>query len=156
VTRLGIVAFILAGVATAAGVVTAAHSAPPCYHANEIEADQAVRFQAKLMVLSDSCRSNSYNQFIHRNAEALSLYQQQLIGFFRRHDAHHPEDAFDQFLTRIANQIALAAGEEPLASLCPKAADLFTQAVSFDKDDFRRYVAAQAAVERKSYPTCTE
>lgn len=86
----------------------------------------------------------------------MSLYQQELIGFFRRHDAHRPEDAFDKFLTRIANQIALAAGEEPLASLCPKAADLFTQAIGFDKDDFRRFVTAQAAVERKSYPTCTE
>jgi hypothetical protein len=150
VTRLGLVAVIVVG------VVGAAQAAPQCYRPNEIEADQAVRYQAKLMVLSDSCRSNSYNQFVHHNAKALSLYQEQLIGFFRRHDAHHPEDAFDKFLTRVANQIALAAGEEPLTSLCPKAADLFTQAVAFDKDDFSHYVAAQAAVERKSYPTCTE
>ena len=149
-TRLGIVAVIVAG------VVTAAHAAPQCYRTDEIEADQAVRYQAKLMVLSDSCHSNSYSQFVHRNAEALSLYQRQLIGFFRRRDPHRPEDAFDKFLTRVANQIALAAGEEPLASLCPKSTDFLTQAVTFDKDEFRRFVAAQAVVERKSYPTCTE
>lgn len=149
-TRFGIVAIIVAG------VVTVAHAAPQCYRPNEIEADQAVRYQAKLMVLSDSCRTDSYNRFVNRNAEALSLYQQELIGFFRRHDVRHPEDAFDKFLTRVANQIALAAGEEPLASLCPKAADFFTQAVSFGKDEFRRYVSAQAVVERKSYRTCTE
>lgn len=138
------------------GVVSAANAAPQCYRATEIEADQAVRYQAKLMVLSDSCRSNSYNQFVNRNAEVLSSYQRQLIGFFRRADTRRPEDAFDRFLTRLANQVALTAGQEPLDSLCPRSAEFLTQAVSFGKDDFRRYVAAQAAVERKSYQTCVE
>ena len=138
------------------GVVAGAQAAPQCYRVNEIEADQAVRYQAKLMVLSDSCRSNSYSQFVTRNAEALSFYQRQLIGFFRRHEAARPEDAFDKFLTRIANQIALAAGQEPLASLCPRSADFLTQAVSFGKDEFRSYVAAQAVIERHSYRTCVD
>ena len=138
------------------GVVGAAHAAPQCYLPNEIEADQAARYQAKLMVLSDSCRSNSYNQFVNRNAEAIRSYQHQMIGFFRRGDARRPEDQFDKFLTRLANQIALTAGQEPLDSLCPRSADFLTQAVSFGKDEFRHYVAAQAAVERKSYRVCTK
>jgi hypothetical protein len=150
VTRLGIVAIIMMS------VVAAAQAAPQCYRSNEIEADQAVRYQAKLMVLSDSCRSNSYSQFVTRNAEALSFYQRQMIGFFRRQEARSPEDAFDRFLTRIANQIALAAGQEPLASLCPRSADFLTQAVGFGKDEFRSYVAAQAVIERHSYRTCTD
>lgn len=139
-----------------ASVVTAANAAPPCYSANEIEADQAVRYQAKLMVLSDSCRSSSYSDFVHRNAQILSAYQRQLIGFYRRSEPRRPEDAFDRFLTRIANQIALTTGQEPLVSLCAKAADFLTQANSFSKEEFRRYVAAQATEERKSYPICRE
>jgi hypothetical protein len=150
VTRLGIVAVIMVS------VVAAAQAAPQCYRINEIEADQAVRYQAKLMVLSDSCRSTSYSQFVTRNADLLSSYQRQMIGFFRRHDTHRPEDAFDRFLTRIANQIALAAGQEPLASLCPRSADFLTQAVGFGKDEFRSYVSAQAAIERHSYRTCAD
>ncbi len=138
------------------GVVATAQAAPQCYRSDEIEADQAIRYQAKLMVLSDSCHSNSYSQFVTRNAEVLSSYQQRLIGFFRRHEAHSPEDAFDRFLTRVANQIALSAGEEPLASLCPRSADFLTQAISFGKDEFRSYVAAQAAIERHSYRSCTD
>ena len=135
-------------------VVTSANAAPQCYSATEIEADQAVRYQAKLMVLSDSCRSNSYSEFVHRNAQVLSAYQRQLIGFYRRSDPRRPEDAFDRFLTRIANQIALTTGQEPLVSLCAKAAEFLTQADSFGTEEFRRYVVAQATEERKSYPSC--
>jgi len=138
------------------GVVAAAQAAPQCYRANEIEADQALRYQAKLMVLSDSCRSTSYTEFVTHNAEVLSRYQQQMIGFFRRHDTPRPEDALEKFLTRIANQLALSFGEEKLASLCPRSADFLTQAVNFGKDDFRSYVAEQAAIERHSYRTCTD
>jgi len=150
VKRLAIVAVVLGSVAAAA------QAAPQCYRASEIEADQAVRYQAKLMVLSDSCRSNSYTQFMTRNAATLSFYQSEMIGFFRRHEARSPEDAFDHFLTRLANQIALDAGEEPLASLCPRSADFLSQAVSFDKDEFRHYVAAQAEIARRSYRACVD
>ena len=149
-TRLGIIAAFMIC------VVTTAEAAPACYHPAEVEADQAARYQAKLMVLSDSCRSTSYHQFVNRNAETIISYQRQLIGFFRRGDARRPEDQFDKFLTRLANQIALTAGQEPLDSLCPRSADFLTQAVNFGKDEFRRYVAAQAATERKSYRLCTQ
>lgn len=137
------------------GVVATAEAAP-CYHAGEIEAEQAVRYQAKLMVLSDSCRSDSYREFITHNAAVVSFYQKQMIGFFRRQEARSPEDAFDRFLTRIANQFALAVGQEPLASLCPRSADFLTQANSFGNDDFRHYVAEQAAIERRTYRVCTD
>lgn len=35
------------------GAIATANAAPQCYRANEIEAEQAMRYQAKLMVLSD-------------------------------------------------------------------------------------------------------
>jgi hypothetical protein len=138
------------------GVVATANAAPQCYRANEIEAEQAMQYQAKLMVLSDTCRSDSYGQFVHRNSDVISSYQRQLIEHFRRVDARHPIDEFDRFQTRIANQFALGAGQEPVASLCAKSAAFFTQAHSFSKDEFRRFVAEQAAVQRPSYPRCAD
>lgn len=138
------------------GAIATANAAPQCYRANEIEAEQAMRYQAKLMVLSDSCRSNSYSQFLRRNAEAISSYQHQLIGYFRRIDGRRPEDAFDRFLTRLANQFALGAGQEPLDSLCIKAADFLSQALNFGKEEFRHFMAEQAALERKSYRSCAD
>ncbi len=148
--RSGIAAFIMLG------AIATANAAPQCYKASEIEADQAVRYQAKLMVLSDSCRSNSYSEFVHRNAAVISAYQHQLIDYFRRINGRRPEDAFDRFLTRIANQVALTTGQEPLDKLCGNAADFLARAVKFGKEEFRHFVASQAAEERKSYPNCAD
>lgn len=149
-TRSGIAVLILLG------AVATANAAPHCYKASEIEADQAVRYQAKLMVLSDSCRSKSYSEFVHRNAEVIMAYQHRLIDYFRRINGHRPEDAFDRFLTRIANQISLATGQVPLDTLCGKSADFLAQAVNFGKEEFRHFVARQAAEERKSYRSCAD
>jgi hypothetical protein len=149
-TKSGIAAVIMLG------AIASANAAPQCYKATEIEADQAVRYQAKLMVLSDSCRSNSYSEFVHRNAEVIRTYQHQLIDYFRRINGHRPEDAFDRFLTRIANQIALTTGQVPLDTLCGKAANFLAQAVTFGKEEFRHFVAHQAAEESKSYQNCAD
>lgn len=138
------------------GVVATANAAPQCYRASEIEAEQAMHYQVKLMVLSDTCRSDSYGQFVHRNGELITFYQHQLIEHFRRTDARHPVDEFDRFQTRLANQYALGAGQEPVASLCAKSAAFLTQAHSFGKDDFRRFVAQQAAEKRPSYSRCAD
>ena len=135
-------------------VASVASAAPQCYRASEIEADQAMRYQAKLMVLSDSCSSDSYSVFVHRNADVISSYQHQLIEYFRRSNQHRPEDEFDRFITRLANQYALGAGQQKLDSLCTNAAPFLTQAPNFGKEDFRRFVAQQAADERRTYPTC--
>lgn len=137
-------------------VASVASAGTQCYRANEIEADQAMRYQAKLMVLSDSCSSDSYSQFVRHNAEVISSYQHQLIEHFRRVNQRRPEDEFDRFLTRLANQYALGAGEEKLDSLCMHAADFLTQAPNFGKDEFRHFVARQAAEERQSYPSCED
>jgi hypothetical protein len=136
------------------GSVAVANAATQCYQAEEIEADQAVRFQAKLMVLSDSCNSTSYNQFTAHNGDLLSSYQKELIGYYRRTSAAHAEAAFDQFITRLANQDALSVGEQPLSSVCGDSASFLAQGGSFGKEDFRKYVAEQAVEQRKTYPSC--
>ena len=138
------------------GVVSAASAAPQCYRASEIEADQAMRYQAKLMVLSDSCKTDSYSRFVRRNAETISYYQHQLIEHFRRADQRHAEDEFDRFLTRLANQYALGAGEQKLDALCTDAATFLTQAPNLGKEEFRHFVAQQAAEERRSYSVCAD
>ena len=138
------------------GSASIASAAPQCYRTGEIEADQAMRYQAKLMVLSDTCSSDSYSRFVRRNAEVISSYQHQLIDYYRRIDQRHAEDQFDRFITRLANEYALGAGEQRLDSLCANAAGFLTQAPNFGKDDFRHFVAQQAADERQSYSICTD
>jgi hypothetical protein len=147
--RSGLVAFIMLGAA-------AAQAAPECFSANEMEAEQAMRYQAKLMVLSDTCRSDAYGLFLRKNGELIASYQHEMIGHYRRVSASRAETAFDTYLTRLANEFALGAGQQPLPSLCANSADFLTKAPTYGRDEFRHYVAAQAAEERQGYRVCGE
>jgi hypothetical protein len=149
VMKAGVIAVMLAGSVSVA-------QAASCYRADEIEADQAVRFQTQLMVLSDSCGSPSYSQFTHRNASTLAAYQQKMIGYFRRISARSADSAFDRFITSLANQMALSAGKEPVASLCTRSADFLVKAEGFGRDDFVHYVSQQAAAQHGNYPSCKD
>lgn len=147
--RSGLVAFIMLG-------ATVAQAAPECFSVSEIEAEQAMRYQAKLMVLSDTCRSDAYGQFLRNNAALIAGYQHEMIDHYRRTNARHAETAFDTYLTRLANEFALSAGQQSLPTLCAGSADFLTQAPTLGKDAFRHYVAAQAAEERHGYRQCGE
>ena len=110
--KLGVLATLLAGSVSVAQAAT-------CYRGDEIEADQAVRFQAEVMVLSDSCHSESYGEFRQRNGTTLAAYQQKVIGHFRRDgaSARGADNQFDSFITALANKMALAYGREPVGSI---------------------------------------
>ncbi|HEX3971637.1 MAG TPA: hypothetical protein VHX19_09940 [Stellaceae bacterium] len=145
--KAGVIAVIFAGTVSVA-------QAASCYRAEEIEADQAVRFQTELMVVSDSCGSQSYTEFTHRNASTLAAYQQKMIGYFRRASGRGADTAFDRFITSLANQMALSAGKETVSVLCTRSADLLTKGQTFDKNDFVHYVTEQAAAAKGTYPAC--
>lgn len=139
------------------GSVSAAQAAT-CFRSDEIEADQAVRYQAQVMVLSDSCHSESYGDFRQHVGKTLAAYQQTMIGHFRRDggSARHADNAFDSFITGLANKMALYYGNEPVNSLCSRLADFLAKAGHFSKDDFVRYVSEQAAANRHTYTICKE
>lgn len=143
-----VTAMLLSSVATAA-------AAPPsqCYRPAEIEAEQAVRFQTELMVLSDTCRHSSYVHFRQRNAALLAGYQRQLVDRFRRNGGN-AEGAYDRYVTRLANEMALRLGSERPAALCRRSADFLAKADHLSKSGFRRYVAEQAAKHEGDYRHC--
>lgn len=148
--KVGFIALLLMGVAATA------NAAPQCYRASEIEAEQAMRYQAKLMVLSDACRSDSYSEFIHRNSAVIIDYQHKLIAHFRRTAGRHAEDVFDRFLTRLANQYALGAGQRSVATLCSESAGFLRKAQHFSAREFRHFMARQVAEEHRSYRSCAD
>ena len=73
----------------------AAAATPQCLRANDAEAEQAIRFQTELMVVSDTCGAQTYTAFARRNRAALLDYQHQVIERFRRTGASHAEARFD-------------------------------------------------------------
>jgi hypothetical protein len=151
VMKLGVLATLLAGSVSVAQAAT-------CYRGDEIEADQAVRFQAQVMVLSDSCHSDSYGEFRQHNGTTLAAYQQKMIGHFRRDgaSARGADNLFDSFITALANKMALAYGREPVGSLCSRSASFLAQAGHFSRDDFVHYVSEQAAANRNTYAICRD
>lgn len=135
--------------------VALAQAAPLCFRPAEIEAEQGIRFQTELMVLSDACGDKTYTRFSQRNREVLTNYQQLMIQHFRR-GGGHPEATFDRYMTRLANETALHDGSELLSSLCARSAGLLASAAAWSKDDFRRYAAAQATERAHEYRHCAE
>lgn len=138
--RFATAAVVLLGSAAWAVAATA-----PCLRPNEVEADQAIRFQTELMVISDTCGAQTYTRFARRNRDVLVQYQQQLIEGFRRGGSAHAEERFDSYLTQLANETSLRMGAQPVAQMCQNEQPLLTSADTMSSDDFRRYAAQRAA-----------
>lgn len=151
VMKAGVLATLLAG------SVSVAHAAS-CYRGDEIEADQAMRFQAQVMVLSDSCHSASYGDFKQHNGTTLAAYQQTMIGHFRRGgvSARGADNEFDRFITALANKMALNYGNEPVNTLCSRTAHFLADAGHFSRTEFVHYVSEQAVANRQTYTMCKD
>lgn len=133
----------------------AAAATPQCYRPAEIEAEQAVRFQTELMVLSDTCRTDSYRSFMTHNSKLVARYQEAMVERFRRLDGNRAEAAFDRYVTKIANDTSLRNGQERYAALCSRSADFLTHAGALDNAGFSRYVGEQVAQHDHEYRRCT-
>ncbi len=136
---------------------TAEAAAPICFKSNEIEAEQAILFQTKLMVVSDVCSNASYRSFTVRNREAIIGYQHQMIEHFRRIGGGKPETAFDRYMTKLANEASLTTGSQPVSVVCSgTTAEVLTTADKLDKDSFRHLMSTTAAKEKAHYRACKE
>jgi len=133
-----------------------AAAATPCFRPADIEAEQAIRYQTELMVLSDTCGGDTYRDFTVRNRDAIVVYQHEMIDYFRRTTTRKPEAALDTFLTRIANELALRSGRELVKTVCDRSATFLAQAQTLDKDGFRHYAADLAATNAAGYRRCTK
>jgi hypothetical protein len=136
--------------------IATAMAAPACFRPAEIEADEAVRFQAEIMVLSDTCGDRSYTHFASRNRRALAGYQSALIERFRRLGSAHAETAFDSYLTRLSNEASLRDGRETVATLCRQSADLRGKVDRFSEAEFKRYIADRAKERQRDYRRCVD
>jgi hypothetical protein len=106
-------------------VASAAAAAEDCLRPAEAEADQAIRFQTELMVVSETCREQTYPRFLRRNRKALVDYQQRMIERYRRTGAPRPRASLDSYMTQLANQISLQVSAEPVEALCRDQADFW-------------------------------
>lgn len=141
--------FVTAAVLLLGSAVWATAATPQCLRPGEAEADQAVRFQTELMVVSDTCGAQTYTRFARRNRDILVQYQEQVIARFRRAGSEHAEAQFDAYLTRLANEVSLRVGGEPVAEMCRNAQPLLATADTLAGDSLRHYIAEQASIRSK-------
>jgi hypothetical protein len=135
-------------------VVVAAAAGKQCLKPQEAEAERAIRFQAELMVMSDTCGQKTYSEFSQRNREALAGYQRALIAHFRRTGVSRAEAHFDSYLTHLANEASLRTGARPMNLVCQEAAPFFATAESFGKEEFRHYIAEHADEVSPEFRRC--
>ena len=125
-----------------------------CWQPAEAEAEQAIRFQTELMVVSETCHELTYPQFLHRNRTVLAEYQRRMIERYRRAGAPRPKDSLDTYMTRLANETALRVSNEPVEALCHEQADFLATAKALDGKKFRRYIAKQAVERDAEHRRC--
>ncbi|HXP78012.1 MAG TPA: hypothetical protein VN823_28000 [Stellaceae bacterium] len=126
-----------------------------CFSNADLEAEQAVRFQAQLMVLSDICRDTTYGLFTQRNRDAIMAYQRQMIDHFKRAGERRADITFENYMTRLANQESIASGQRTSAEICQPNNTLIVTANSIGTSkEFRAYAASQAAANRATYLAC--
>ena len=150
----------LAAAATAALMTvnatgTSVAATATCFQAADIEAEQAIRYQTELMVVSDTCGSDSYRDFTVHNRDAIVYYQKQLMERFRRAGARKPQASLDSFLTQLANEIALATARDRTQAVCGRAEAMLAEARLLKGEQFRHRMATLAAENVRDYRRCS-
>jgi hypothetical protein len=147
-------AVLAAAIFAAASLQGASAADRHCYSASDLEAEQAIRFQTNLMVISSACRDTVYGEFRARNTAAIIRYQKIMIAHFRREGSRNAQGEFDAWNTSLANQISLQQGAQSTAVVCQKAADLEKMASTLDAKGLHDYAVAQSASPAVMHPKC--
>jgi hypothetical protein len=125
-----------------------------CLLAPEVEAEQAILYQTDLMIISDTCGSDSYRTFTVHNRSEIVGYQRQIMNQFRRAGTRSPQAKLDSYLTNLANERSLAIGREKVQTVCHRFAAMLDDARSISGEQFRGHIARLALENGKADPKC--
>jgi len=126
-----------------------------CYSRSEAVADQALKYSAEVMVMSDTCRSPSYDQFALRNRTQLIEFQDLMKQHFRR-SGRNAQAKLDAFMTHLANDAALRTGVQNIGQVCAVAVQFLATADTLTGEGFRHYAENQVTQHNGEYRFCRE
>jgi hypothetical protein len=151
--RLAVAAAIVLAVSGA----TMADARPKaCYRHAEAVADQAIRYTTEVMVMSDTCRNDTYERFAQRHRRELVGFQDELKAHFRRVVGRRAQAKLDEFMTHIANEAALRTGVQDTAQVCSVAVQFLATADKLSGAGFREYAERQVKEHDREYRFCKE
>jgi hypothetical protein len=136
------------------GAAAAGQWSATCFSASEIEADQALRYVTRVMVVGDTCRSPVYSRFLQRNGQSVASYRDEMARHFQR--GGDSGVGFDRYVTNLANDESRAIGGQNAAVLCSGAeSDFLAAADLLGPADLRRLARARAAADQTTYRRCS-
>jgi len=124
-----------------------------CYSRPEAVADQGLRYSAEVMVTSDTCRSQSYEQFAQRNRIQIIEFQDLMKQHFRR-SSRNAQAKLDAFMTHLANDAALRTGVQNIGQVCADAVKFLATADALTGESFRRYAEDRERQHDREYRLC--
>jgi hypothetical protein len=125
-----------------------------CYRHAEAVADQAIRYTTQIMVMSDTCRNDTYERFAMRHRRELVGFQDLLKQHFRRTAGRRAQAKLDEFMTHLANEAALRASGEDVAAVCSVAVAFLAAADRLSGPGLREYAERQVEVHDQDYRFC--
>lgn len=137
------------------GTSVANAAATACYRHNEAVADQAIRYTTEVMVMSDTCRNETYDRFALRNRHELVEFQELLKEHFRR-SGGNAQSKLDAFMTHLANEAALRTGTQDINQVCSVAVQFLATADTMSGDGFKQYAESQVREHGRDYKFCRE
>lgn len=131
------------------------NAATPCFRHAEAVADQAIRYTTEIMVMSDTCRNETYDRFAQRNRSELVRFQELLKEHFRR-TGGNAQSKLDTFMTHLANEAALRTGTQDINQVCSVAVQFLATADTMSGDGFQKYAESQVVEHGHDYKFCKE
>jgi hypothetical protein len=126
-----------------------------CFRRAEAVADQAIRYTTEIMVMSDTCRNETYDRFAQRNRPELVKFQDLLKQHFRRAGGN-AQSKLDTFMTHLANEAALRTGTQDINQVCSVAVQFLATADTLSGDGFQQYAESQVKEHGRDYKFCKE
>ena len=135
------------------GAAVAEAASEACFRRPEAVADQGIRYMTEVMVMSDTCRDETYARFAYRNRAELQSFQHTLMDRFKRMGGS-AQSKLDTFMTHIANESALRTGRQDIAQVCAVAVQFLATADGLTGPDFRAYIERQVDQHATDYKLC--
>lgn len=119
-----------------------------CYNADQLEAEQGLRIHSELMIIALNCQhlaadgvalNKQYEQFTHKNLNAIEGYENTMRSFFRSEGNPNPESELNIFRTGLANRISNEAVRLQPNVFCHAYSNRIVQANAMDPSGFRKW-----------------
>ncbi|MDG3441270.1 hypothetical protein [Nitrospirillum amazonense] len=135
----------------------------PCYSPAEFDAEQAIRYHTRLMVIGLTCQQLGgnyeglyvrYKKFTLAHKAQIIAWEDSLIAHYRKTAKGNPNRALDTLRTHLANEMSQHIAAVSTDIYCAQHADMLAQAELMSDADVVKTVTNDAVVRVSELPRC--